>query len=105
MTNDFKVSSIVLWFGGVLVLGFLPAGCDSATGSSARPAAAEPRSLGLRVPTAEERARLETIAPPNPPQLPNELARQRLNAERVAKGLAPIPEAVPAVPASTHSIK
>ena len=103
MTNDFKVSSIVLWFGGVLVLGFFPVGCDSATGSSARPAAAEPRSLGLRVPTAEERARLETIAPPNPLQLPNELARQRLNAERVAKGLAPIPEAVPAVPASTQS--
>ena len=103
MTNNFKVIFIFLRLGGVLGLGFLPAGCDSATGSSARPTAAEPRSLGLRVPTSEERARLETIAPPNPPQLPNELARQRLNAERVAKGLAPIPEAVPAVPASTHS--
>jgi|GEM_PF-5830233 len=103
MANNFKVSFIVLWLGGVLVLGFLPVGCDSATGSAAKPATAEPRSLGLRVPTSKERARLETIAPPNPPQLPNELARQRLNAERVEKGLAPIPEAVPAVPPSAHS--
>jgi len=84
-------------------MGLLVASCDSAPGSSARPTAAEPRSLGLRGPTSKERARLETIAPPNPPQLPNELARQRLNAERVEKGLAPIPEAVPAVPPSAHS--
>ena len=95
MTNNFKVNFIFFRLGGVLVLGFLPAACDSATGSSARSTAAEPRSLGLRVPTPEERARLDAIAPPNPPQLPNELARQRLNAERVAKGLAPLPEAVP----------
>ena len=102
MTNNFKVNFIFFRLGGVLVLGFLPAGCDSATGSSARSTAAEPRSLGLRVPTPEERARLDAIAPPNPPQLPNELARQRLNAERVAKGLAPLPEAVPP---SIHSTK
>ena len=101
--NIFKVGVISLRLGGVLVMGLLVASCDSAPGSSARPPAAEPRSLGLRGPTPEERARLETIAPPNPPQLPNELARQRLNAERVEKGLAPIPEAVPAVPPSAHS--
>ena len=105
MTNDFKMSVILSRLGGVVVMGFLEVGCDSATGSSARPTAAEPRSLGLRGPTPEERARLDALAPLNPPQLPNELARQRLNAERVAKGLAPIPEAVPAVPASTHPIK
>lgn len=102
MTNNFKVNFIFFRLGGVLVLGFLPAGCDSATGSSARSTEAEPRSLGLRVPTPEERARLDAIAPPNPPQLPNELARQRLNAERVAKGLAPLLEAVPP---SIHSTK
>jgi len=101
--NIFKVGVISLRLGGVLVVGLLVAGCDSATGQAAKPATAEPRSLGLRVPTSKERARLETIAPPNPPQLPNELARQRLNAERVEKGLAPIPEAVPAVPPSAHS--
>ncbi|MEN9632758.1 MAG: hypothetical protein RL077_1162 [Verrucomicrobiota bacterium] len=95
MTNDFRVSFIFFRLGGVFGLGVLPVGCDSTTGSAARPPAAEPRSLGLRVPTAEERARLDAIAPPNPPQIPNELARQRLNAERVAKGLAPLPEAVP----------
>lgn len=105
MMNIFKVGVISLRLGGVLVMGLLVASCDSAPGSSARPTAAEPRSLGLRGPTPEERARLDALAPLNPPQLPNELARQRLNAERVAKGLAPIPEAVPAVPASTHSIK
>ena len=101
--NIFKVGVISLRLGSVLVMGLLVASCDSAPGSAAKPATAEPRSLGLRVPTSKERARLETIAPPNPPQLPNELARQRLNAERVEKGLAPIPEAVPAVPPSAHS--
>ena len=95
MINDFNLGSIILRLGGVLGWVCLTVGCDSATGSSARPPAAEPRSLGLRVPTAEERARLDALALQNPPQLPNELARQRLNAERVAKGLAPLPEAVP----------
>lgn len=56
------------------------------------PAASEPRALGLRPPTPEERARLDALAPKNPPQEPNALARERLNAERAAQGLPPLPE-------------
>ena len=66
------------------------------------PAAAtdtDPNSLGLRPPTAEERARMDAMAKKNPAMTANDLARERLNAERKAQGLPPLPaEPVPAPP-------
>lgn len=51
----------------------------------------DPHELGLRPPTDEERARLDAVSQKNPPITPNALARDRLNAERQAKGLPPLP--------------
>lgn len=34
---------------------------------------------------------MEVIAEKNPPTVPNQLARDRLNAERKAQGLPPLP--------------
>lgn len=91
----------VLAFAGA---GFL-SGCtppESATPKAPPPKApataeGDPESLGLRPPTAEEKARLEEISKKNPELTPNELARARLNEERKAQGLAPLP-AEPATP-------
>ena len=41
--------------------------------------------------TAEEQARLMKLAPPVTKIEPNALARERLNAERKAQGLPPLP--------------
>ncbi len=44
---------------------------------------------------------MDAMATKNPKTLPNELARERLNAERKAQGLAPLPpEPAPAPPKS-----
>jgi hypothetical protein len=53
--------------------------------------------MGLRPPTADERARLDAMAKKNPDTTPNALARERLNAERKAQGLPPLP-AEPSTP-------
>ena len=59
----------------------------------------DPHATGLRPPTPEERARLEAMAKKNPAMTPNDLARERLNAERKAQGLPPLPaEPAPAPP-------
>lgn len=52
----------------------------------------EANSLGLRPPTPEERARMDAMAKKNPETRANELARERLNAERKAQGLPPLPD-------------
>ena len=64
----------------------------------------DPHATGLRPPTAEEAARLEAIAKKNPSLTPNELARERLNAERKAKDLPPLP-AETAVPPPSVPLK
>jgi len=77
--------------------GFLP-GCTSGEPPPAKPvsgADSEPHALGLRPPTAAERARLAEISKKNPPTVPNELARERLDAERKARGLPPLPAEAP----------
>ena len=51
----------------------------------------DPHATGLRPPTPEERARMDAMARKNPAMTPNDLARERLNAERKAQGLAPLP--------------
>ena len=64
----------------------------------------DPHATGLRPATAEEAARLDAMAKKNPSLTPNELALERLNAERKAKGLPPLPaEAV--VPPPTAPLK
>jgi len=65
---------------------------------------AEPRAMGLRPPTTEERARLDAMAKKNPDTTPNALARERLNAERKAQGLSPLP-AEPVTPSTTPGPK
>lgn len=51
----------------------------------------DPQARGLNPPTPEERARMDAMAKKNPETLPNALARERLNAERKAQGLPPLP--------------
>lgn len=63
---------------------------------------ADPHALGLRPPTDEERVRLDAISQKNPPLTPNALARDRLNAERQAKGLPPLPTETPAPPPTSQ---
>src|SRR5204862_2629310 len=55
----------------------------------------ERHARGLNPPTEEERARLDAMAQKDPSQTPNALARERLNAERKAKGLPPLPPESP----------
>lgn len=62
----------------------------------------DPHALGLRPPTDEERARLDAISQKNPPLTPNALARARLNAERQAKGLPPLPTEIPPPPPTSQ---
>ena len=62
----------------------------------------DPQALGLRPPTPEERARMDAMAKKDPATAANELARERLNAERKAQGLPPLPaEPLPPAPKST----
>lgn len=85
----------------------LLSGCASQDPLPATPAAApdaEPRALGLREPTAEERARMDALAKKNPVTAPNALARERLNAERKAQGLPPLP-AEPVTSPPTPALK
>ena len=65
-----------------------------APAAAAAPAPAadnDPHATGLRPPTPEERARMDAMAKKNPAMKPNDLARERLNAERKAQGLPPLP--------------
>jgi hypothetical protein len=64
----------------------------------------DPHATGANPMTAEERAKLEKIAPRVTTIEPNELARERLNAERKAKGLPPLPPET-AKPAPTTAPK
>ena len=77
-----------------IAAGFLSACTSRESAPPQSPMAAadtDPHARGLREPTAEERARMEALAKKNPPLTPNELARERLNAERKAQGLPPLP--------------
>lgn len=55
----------------------------------------DPQARGLNPPTPEERARMDAMSKKNPETVPNELARERLNAERKAQGLPPLPAPPP----------